>query len=241
MITPGIVAYSFGGGVAVGGPPPCAATCVFQVHEASGNQFAVIGEPLPFWAPEAATDQLQAWAASINGSGAAGVYAFTYDPATQRMTAHTINGVAFRPVPFENAALWTGFTQTMSGTATSWTGHSAPLAVTPLAGVTVEPAEDAARVELHTYRHQRAVSTVWGNHQLHQITLIGSTRYPMNMPAFALSGRVRVYQGHGNIADYSPTNPGGVVDGFVVTTTDATQDGDMGEFVTCKLLLAVPR
>lgn len=246
MNTPGVVAYTWGAS-GQGGPPPCASTMIFRIVEGSYPCGGICDVPLPFWAPEAPTDQLRQWTGTLNDMAPAGIYQFSFDPDTQRLTIETLNSVYFRPAPYENAAIWTGFTQTMTGTAQRWTGASPPACVMPLAGVTVEPAEDGDRVDLQAYRHRRSIATVWGNHALQRVTLVGSIQGGFGAngqataAAFCLNGRLRIYQGDSNTQPYSPSNVGGYVDGFVIAATDPTEDGDLGEFVTLKLLMAVPR
>ena len=60
-------------------------------------------------------------------------------------------------------------------------------------------------------------------------------------PGYVMTGRVRISQVNMNYAAYSQSNLGGVVDGFVVATTDLVEDGDIGELWTVTMLVAVPR
>lgn len=197
--------------------------------------------PKAFYAPELASDQLRAWDAALDAYTPAGLYAVTYSPTTKRMTIASTNATAFVPVMVEASAVWTGFTQTLTGWATSWTAQDAPAAVCELLGVTVEPAEDAARVDLKEYRQGRAVAVAWGNHQLHRVTLyFKSTDLRVLDPGYLVTGRVRIVQG-ADTTDYSPTNPDGVVDGYVVASTDPAEEGDLGECWTVNLLIAVGR
>ncbi len=244
-----IVAYTYASPdwIAYGVPPSFAATSDVGVIEQATPGTTTYDRPLvplPFYAPEMATDQLRTWATNLSGSaplGApAGLYTATYSPTTKRVTISTTNGTAFRLVLPADAAVWTGFTQSLgSSYATSWTAASAPAAVCELLGVDVEPAEDASTVELHQYRHGRAVAIAWGNHSIHQVTLyLKADDLRVLDPGFLVTGRVRIYAG-ADTADYSETNPDGVLDGFVVASTDAEEDGDIGEVWTIRLLVAL--
>lgn len=196
--------------------------------------------PKPFYNPTGG-DQLAAWDAALDAYTPAGLYAVTYSPTTARMTIASTNNVAFRPAMVEAGAAWSGFTQALGGWATTWTGASAPAAVVELLGATVEPADDNAKVDLHRYRHGRAVAVAWGNHQLHRVQLhFTATQLAIFDSGYVLAGRVRIHQGP-DTAAYSPTNVDGVVDGYVVAATDPTEDGDIGELWTVNLIVAVPR
>lgn len=225
--------------------PPYNATATLGVIEQPSSPTVTYVRPttpLPFYLPGGTGDQLTAWQDALDSYAPAGYYTITYSPTTRRVTIASTNATSFRPVMVADGATWTGFTQDLSaGWATSWTGDDAPAAICELLGATVEPAEDAARVDLHEYRHGRAVAVVWGNHQLHRVTLYfrGDDAHVLD-PGYLVTGRVKIQQGSDTTA-YSPTNVDGVIDGFVVASMDPAEDGDLGEVWSLTLLVAVPR
>lgn len=240
-----IVAYAYSEGANTGLPhPPYASTSTLGIIEQATPATITYARPTaarPFYAPESAADQARDWVTVLNALTPAGLYAITYDAATQRVTIASTNATPFRPVMVENLALWLGFSATLAGWATSWLAPSAPACVAGLLTATVEPAEDAARVDLHEYRHGRAVAVAWGNHQLHKITLhFTSASLRIFDPGFLLTGRVRIYQGS-DTTDYSPTNVDGVIDGWVIASDNPNEDGDLGECWYVDCLVAVAR
>ncbi len=200
--------------------------------------------PKPFYDPTE-PDQLAAWNTAMDAYTPAGHYAVSYSTTAKRVTVSTTNYTPFRLVFAElPGPTWTGFLSGLGGAgsyAYSWTASDAPAAACELLGVTVEPAEDAARVDLHEYRHGRAVAVAWGNHQIHKVTLyLKSEDLRVLDPGYLVTGRVRITQGTDATA-YGPTNPGGVVDGYVIASTDPVEDGDLGEVWTVNLLVGVTR
>lgn len=192
--------------------------------------------------PELFLTQLATWNSLLNAHTPAGLYSVTYDEATRRVTIASTNGTNFRPVmPTTSSMKWTGFSQVLAGFALSWTADDPPGGLAELLGVTVEPAEDAARVALEEYRHGRSVAVVWGNHQRHAVTLhFDRATKDQLAHGFLTMGRVRIWQcGDGN--PYSPTNPDGYIDGFVLDASKPTEEGDDGGFWTLELVVAVPR
>lgn len=243
---PRIVAYTYSNGSATGSTHPAfSATNTIGIIEQATSPTVTYARPTtpkPFYAPEESADQLRNWQSTLFTYTPAGVYTCTYSPTTKRVTIATSNGVPFRPVMVENLALWTGFTQELSsGWATSWTADDPPAAVAELIGVTVEPAEDGARVEVKEYRHGRGLAIPWGNHNVHRVTLyLTSENLHVFDPGFLLTGRVRIYQGS-DTNDIGPDNPDGVLDGWVLASSDPTEDGDLGEVWTVSMLVAVPQ
>lgn len=191
-------------------------------------------------------DQLTAiaasWSAAAPQGAPAGTYTLTYDTAAQVVTCATTNATSHRPVMVENMALWSGFTQDLSsGWATSWTAASRPTGIAEVIGVTVEPASDAAIVELAEYRHGRAVATVWGNLQRHRVLLAfnAATKAQIKQ-GFLTTGRVRIWQ-FGDAGAYSPTNVDGYIDGWVIDASRPIEDGDVGELWTLEMVIGVAR
>jgi len=186
------------------------------------------------------TDQLTAWQTTLDAETPAGYYSIAYDPASKRVTISST--VAFRLVLPEVVGVWSGFTQNLgTGYATSWTGASMPTAVCGLLGATVEPAENADRIDLHEYRHGRAAAVAWGNHAIHKVTLdFKAEDLRVLDPGYLVTGRVSIQQGS-DATPYSPTNTDGVIDGYVIACSDPTEDGDLGELWSIALLVGVAR
>jgi hypothetical protein len=192
--------------------------------------------------PELFLTQLATWQSELDSHTPAGLYSITYDATARRVTIASTNATNFRPVmPTVSSPKWSGFTQTLAGFATSWTADDAPGALAELIGVTVEPAEDAARVELSEYRHGRSVAIAWGNHQVHRVQLwFDRSVLPLIEYGYLTTGRVRIWQ-FGDGTAYSPSNVDGYVDGFVLDASNPREDGDDGGLWTLELVVAVPR
>lgn len=191
--------------------------------------------------PKLLTDQLADIKTEWDASTPAGLYSITHDLTTNRITIASTNGTNFRPTMVGNSANWTGFTQGLVGWALTWTGDDPPQAMARLLGVTVEPAEDWAQVDLTAYRHGRAVGVAWGNHQAHRVTMhFSGENIDIIKAGYVIAGRVRIWQGAIGTA-YSPTNLGGYVDGWIVAADDPHEAGDTGNLWQLSLVLAVPR
>jgi len=237
---PRIMAYAYSEGPVTGVTADIVANSTLAVIEQSSPGTTTYVRPAT---PELFETQLVTWQTHLFTYTPAGVYTCTYDATTQRVTLATTNGTGFRPVMPGNLAVWLGFTQDLSsGWAESWEGESAPAAVAELLGVTVEPAEDAARVDLAEHRHGRSVATVWGNHQVHRVHLVFSrtTTLAQIAAGYLTTGRVRIWQA-GDSTPYSATNVDGYIDGYVIAADDPTEDGDVGELWTLNLLIGVAR
>lgn len=248
---PRIAAYSFANPAGpdhdtTGAHPPCSSTSTLGIREQTSPATVTYVRPTtPLPAYDASQpDQVAAWSTKASAYCPAGTYGIGYSPTTKRFTIQALSSLGFLPVFPEQMAVWLGFTQDLTGAAygTHWVGASAPASVVELLGVTVEPPMDAARVELKEYRHGRAIAIAWGNHAMHRVTLyVGAADIRAFDPGYVMTGRVRISQVNMNYAAYSQSNLGGVVDGFVVATTDLVEDGDIGELWTVTMLVAVPR
>jgi len=240
---PRIVAYTWADGSAantVGTLDSTSRIGVIESPSSPTENFTKPTTPLPFYAPEESTDQLRTWAAGLDTAAPTGAYSLTYSPTTRRVTMATTNAVSIRPVLPEQAAEWTGITQTLTGFATSWTGDSEPGAILECAGITVEPIEDWSQVDEKTYRHGRARFLGWGNHDAARVTLeVVKARYGTGKP-YCLAGRVRVYPGS-QTTDYGYDDAVGIVDGYIVGVGQIEEWGDAAEWLRIPLVLAIPR
>lgn len=240
-----IVAYSYSheGTAATGSTHPrhnsTATLAVIEESDPGSTVYARSTTSIPFYLPTG-SDQCAAWATVLNANTTSGgPYSITYDAGSRRVTIAS-GGAAFIPVMVGDMATWLGFTQTLAGYADTWTGESAPAAVAELIAATVEPAEDNARIDLHQYRHGRAVAVAWSNHQLHRVQLfLDSAASQAFDPGYLMTGRVVILTG--DATAYSPTNIDGKIDGFVVATTDVTESDDIGGTWSVSMVVAVPR
>ena len=236
---PRIMAYCYSEGPANGSTATVNANSTIAVIEESDPGTTVYARPL---VPELFTTQLASWLTELNASALAGAYLWAYSDSTQRVVMSTTNTTTFQPVFPGNTAVWLGFTQAITGYATEWTAESAPACMAELVAVTVQPAEDAARVDLSRYRHGRAVAVAWGNHQTHLVKLAFSrdTTLTQVKAGYLTSGRVRIWQA-GDGTAYSPTNIDGYIDGYIIAADDPVESGDVGELWTLDLVVGVAR
>jgi hypothetical protein len=180
---------------------------------------------------------LTAWASQLSAAAGFAV-GVTYSATTRRTTI--TGAAAIRPTMVGNGAAFTGFTQTLTGTATSWTAASAPQGRAELLGVTVEVADDWTHTELERYRHGRARATVWGNHAIHRVTMYASGEGIASIQAgYLQAGRVRVYQDAANLSAYDYANIGGYVDGWIVGCQPGVEESE--NLWRWDLLVGVPR
>ncbi len=191
-------------------------------------------------------DLLVSWGTSLSSAypmGAhAGHYLVTYSQTTKRVTIASTNSVSFRPVMVGSGATYLGFTQSLSGWATSWTGASAPLGCVEMVGVTVKPAEDGAKPTMTRYRHGRCYPVGWGNTFTHKVSVWIRQADAQHLSAgWCLTGRVRIFQDSAHLTAYSPTNLSGYVDGYVVNATNLKAYGATEDFLTMDLTIATGR
>lgn len=233
------MAYCYSEGPASGAAAPMQAHSTLAVIELPSPATTTYGRPLT---PMLWTAQLAAIDATWDAATPSGIYDWTWSSATNRLTIASGNNVQFRPVNVGNSAAWFGFTQALgAGYALTWTAASAPQAVADLLGATVEPAESWAQVDLNEYRHGRAAAIGWTNHAAHRITLYFVGENIATIQAgYVTTGRVRLWQDVSDLVAYSPTHPGGYVDGWIVAANDPTEDGDTGSLWTLSMVLAVP-
>lgn len=235
---PRIAAYSYSEGPETGSSAEFDCTQTMAVVEWLTDPTVTYVRPTT---PQHFVDLLAAWNTLLDTHTPDGLYTVTHDATTGQVTIASTNGTDFRPVMRGNVAEWAGFTQTLAGFAQTWTGASRAAGMADLIGVTVEPAEDVARIDLAEYRHGRAVATVWGNHQTHAVALLFDAATKDQIEAgYLTTGRVRIWQA-GDATAYSPANVDGYVDGYVIACGDPTEEGDDGELWILRMLVGVPR
>ena len=205
------------------------------ITEGATTSYVRLGTPKRF------RDALSTWASQANGA-LPGFYQFTYSATTNRVTVTGTN--AFSMTLPGNVAKILGFATTIMGPGVSFTATNPPAAIVELAAYECAPADDAAKVELRSYRHARALAVGWGNLQLFDVGLTLRAadlgwilpERSSDLTGYCLTGRVRV--GPDSPA-YSATAPDGYVDGYVVQTSGLSTLGDDENFVQLRALLAV--
>jgi hypothetical protein len=199
------------------------ATVALEANQTLGTASGTYVRPST---PQRFTDQLATWKAQLDAAiPAAAPWVCSYSATTKRVTLAS-NGAAWTPVLPGNVATWIGF-GAYGGTGSSWTGTYIPGARAELIGATVEVAEDWTQTELAQYRHGRANAVVWGNHQVHKVTLHGMLDgYEAIKPGYLQSGRVRIYQDAAITIPYAVDNLGGYIDGYVIACGPAVEQGE---------------
>lgn len=191
--------------------------------------------------PKRFIDALATWASEAN-LNLPGFYQFVYNAATRRVTITCTNAITFTLLG--NTAKVLGFAANTYGPGTSFTANNPPAAIIELAAYECAPADDAAKAELRSFRHARAIGVGWGNVQLFDVGLVlRAADVGVIMPArgsdltgYCLTGRVRV--GPSSPA-YSATAPGGYLDGWIVQTSNLQSWGDDENFFALRALVAV--
>mgnify|MGYP003332409764 FL=1 len=205
------------------------------VTEGAATCYARLGEPKRF------RSALATWQSELNAV-LPGFYQLSYNPTTNRVTIVGTN--AFSVVLAGNVAKILGFATASFGPGVSFTGTNPPVFIKQKTAYECAPADDAAKVELRSYRHARALAVGWGNVQLFDVGLVFRAAdlgwvIPVggaDVTGYCLTGRVRVGP---DSPSYSPTAPGGYIDGFIVRTSDLQSLGDDEDFITMRALVAV--
>jgi hypothetical protein len=215
--------------------PSLVADDTIVVTEGAVTCAARLGEPLRF------TAAMAKWGSELSAV-LPGFYQVTYSASTNRVTISSTH--AFTLVLPGNMCKVLGFEGAFYGPGLSFTGELAPAVIVQLAGYSCAPADDAAKVELRSFRHARSLAIGWGNVQLFNVGIVlRASDVPAIMPrrgtdasGYCLTGRIRV----GPTAPaYSPTAPGGYLDGWIVQTSELSTLGDDENFVTLSALVAV--
>lgn len=215
--------------------PSLVADDTIVVTEGAVTCAARLGEPMRF------TSAMTKWGSELSAV-LPGFYQVTYSATTNRVTVSSTH--AFSLMLPGNMRTVLGFTDAFYGPGLSFTAEGPPAVIVQLAGYSCAPADDAAKVELRSFRHARSLAIGWGNVQLCNVGIVlRSADVPSIMPrrgtdatGYCLTGRVRI--GPTSPA-YSPTTPGGYLDGWIVQTSELATLGDDENFVTLSALVAV--
>lgn len=205
------------------------------ITEGAATSTIRLGEPKRF------TAALSTWAIEANNN-LPGFYQFSYDATTRRVTITCTNAISFT-LP-GNVRKVLGFSAAAYGPGVSFAAEGPPAAIIELAAYECAPADDAAKAQLRNFRHARALGIGWGNVQLFDVGLVfRAADVGVILPArgsdltgYCLTGRVRV--GPSSPA-YSPTTPGGYLDGWIVRTSGLESLGDDENFWSLRALVAV--
>jgi len=203
------------------------ATVALEANQSFATDTGVYVRPS---VPQRFTDQLATWKTQLDAAiPAKAPWVCSYSSTTKRVTIASA-GAAWAPaltLP-GNVAVWIGWqSYTGSGAPHIYTGQYVPGARAELIGATIEVAEDWTQTELAQYRHGRANAVVWGNHQVHKVTLHGNLdAYESIKQGYLQSGRVRIYQDSTITTAYAVDNLGGYIDGYVIACGPAVEQGD---------------
>lgn len=194
----------------------------------STQTFGVLGVPTYVRpsTPQRFSDLLSSWKAALDiALPAFAPWSVTYSSTTKRVTVAATG--LFKPALLDAAGAFIGMTSITGGTKASWTGNTVPGGRAELIGATVEPAEDWTQTELAQYRHGRANAIIWGNHQVHKVSLFASATGVASMQiGYLQSGRVRIYQDSTITTPYAVNNLGGYIDGYVIACGPAVEQGE---------------
>ena len=211
------------------------ATVAIQANQTLGTASGTYVRPTT---PQRFTDQLATWKTQLDAAIPGGApWVCSYSSTTRRVTIASA-GLAWAPVTPGNTDQWLGYLASIS--ASTYKGANAPAGRAELLGVTVEAADDWTQTELAKYRHGRANAIVWGNHQVHKVTLHASPDgyYSIGI-GYLQSGRVRIYQDSANTSPYAVDNLGGYVDGYVIACGPAVEQGE--QWWSWEMLVGVSR
>jgi hypothetical protein len=236
-------AADLGGGVLVAAPT----TALFNaVQSIAINESGTIVYARPN-VPTLFDDLLTTWQTSLSMAAPAGApsgtYTVSWSATTNRVTIAST--VFFKPVMPGRLSGYLGFTQSLTGAAAaSWTGASAPHGTIPLAGVTVRPAEDKARVQKDDFRLGRTRTTVWGNLQTYMVKVVFTQADVAAYQAgWCFTGKIRIYQGNSGayLTAHSPSNLAGYVEGWVIQQGDLKAFGAGEDYLALDLTIGVQR
>lgn len=218
------------------------ATQELTIDEGGGAQTVLLPAPAVF------TQALLDLAAAANSLGLANTYAFSWNAATQTVRivgsgAPAINfSVAF--VGNLHAALGFASSGGYAG-ATSYTGDRAR-ALGRFDGPThikVEgsPIVEGPGVQVLTYRHGRHRAVAWGNHDLFHLKIWVSDAASDDFHASYCHGGLVRYFPTDLVSQWSETNPGGYIEGYVVNVEEVETMGVAEAWKVQMVTIAVAR
>lgn len=191
------------------------------------------------------SDALATWQTNANShTGLANAYAMSVSTSG----AITISADAVFAIHFYGTSgKLLGFANSSYSGASSYTSDQLASGWIELIGFECEPLAPGDKVELAQYRHGRSVALGFGNVDLFSSNLyFNATAYGPQIPeivgnggGYALTGRVRI-QG-ADASAYSPSNPDGYIDGYIVETPELETYGDGERFARIAVTVAVPR
>jgi len=178
------------------------------------------------------------WADTASAALAAGVYSFSHDSDTNRVTLRTTNSTNFTVTFIGHVGKVLGFANASYSGDDTYTGESEPLALFTPAGVDCEVPEPKVRTDLVEYRHGRMTSTSFSNHLFADLTLwFTRTNADLFLTSCCTSGKVRVK--FDSSTAFSTEAPDGYIDGFVYRTPSITTIGEDENFVGVEMSVAM--
>lgn len=203
------------------------ATAAIEANQSFATDTGVYVRPS---VPQRFSDQLATWKTQLDAAiPLRAPWTVAYNSTSKRVSIAS-NGLVWAPaltLP-GNVAAWIGWGSYGGiGAPDIYTGADTPGGRAELLGVTVEPAEDWTQTELAQYRHGRANAIVWGNHQVHKVTLhAAQAGYEAIAVGYLQAGRVRIYQDAAITTPYAVDNLGGYIDGYVIACGPAVEQGE---------------
>ena len=182
-------------------------------------------------------EALATWQTNLNAAGLAHTY--TVSRTGARVTIAATGGFVLHL--YGSAGLLLGFQSGSYASSSSHTSDTTSGGHIDLVGYECQLLTNADRSELNQYRHGRALGLGFGNVDLFRSSLYyNRSDFDAVFDAgYALSGRVRIEGNDPN--PYSPSNPDGYIDGFVVSTPELETYGQAERFARISVVIAVPR
>lgn len=182
-------------------------------------------------------DALDYWFETANASAdlPAGVYLFSYDSSTKRVTLKTTNATTFAITFTGSVGVILGFRSNTYSGATTYTAENAPLGLYELLGVEVEVPEASVRTDLIEYRHGRATSSSFSNHLIADLTLW--TDDANLLSSICSTGKVRVTLD--SESAFGSAVPLGYLEGFVYATPRIVTAGPDENYLAIDMSLAM--
>ena len=211
LVKPRILSSSYSEGPTTGSSGGFPGTNTLTLNVGAGPVYVRSSAPFTF---DDFGAELAAQAATNVPAGAP--WSFRYNPTTKRVTIESGAGGTFNYALSGNLAAYFGIGATGTGAAT-YTGWKAPQGSLECLSLEVSIPEDASRLELATFRHGRALATVWGSVMTFRCRAwITSADREIWEAGYVSTGLVRVYQAGGSLTPYSASNVGGYIEGYIV-------------------------
>ena len=237
-----VEAYLYGSGAATGASTSMDTYHTIGLNEGGGEVKVRIN------ASGRLTDALATLQTNANAAAGLSItYSISISAAGVVTIADNAGASTFTLTFYGSAGKLLGFSQSTYSGGRGYSSDRLASGWIDLIGFECEPLAPGDRVELTQYRQGRSVALGFGNVDLFRSSLyVDSTAYGPQLAkavgdggGYALTGRVRI-QG-ADAGAYSPTNPDGYIDGFIVETPELETYGAGERFAKISILVAVPR